>query len=358
MLSYNKLPGNNHPVFYYQITPHLTMPNTKAAVLLISVIFCLLLGGCQPTIKAQGKPVTNGYLLDELYITGDGSYLPLSIWPTQNQPASAILIALHGFNDYRKFFHNAGHYFQTKGYTSYAYDQRGFGGSSSRGDWSGVDAYVEDLALFVRLIRQRHPIAPIYLIGESMGGAIVISTLARYPKLPVSGIILAAPAIWARETMPWYQQGLLWSLAHTVPDLTLTGEGMEIQASDNIDMLIALGQDPLVIKKSRVAAIYGLTNLMDSALHNASNLNTNTLLLYGQKDEVIPVQPTCIFYNDIPLNPDKIKTLAYYNNGYHMLLRDLQAPQVYNDIHTWIINPKQQLPSGADLYSRNIYPAK
>lgn len=327
---------------------------THAALLLITVL-CLGLQACKPAIQARGNNIISGYLLQDLYITGDGSYLPLSVWHTKQPAPNAILIALHGFNDYRQFFDTAGKYFQKLGYTSYAYDQRGFGHSSTRGHWSGVDAYIEDLTLFTLLIKQKHPDTPVYLIGESMGGAIVISTMARYPKIPIDGIILAAPAVWARDTMPWYQQGLLWSLAHTMPDLTLTGEGMEIQASDNIDMLIALGKDPLIIKKTRVAAIYGLTNLMDTALHNADQLNVNTLLLYGEQDQIIPKMPTRIFFDGIMLHPDKTKTLAYYDKGYHMLLRDLQAERVFKDIHTWINNHQQHLPSGADLYGRHLY---
>jgi hypothetical protein len=58
---------------------------------------------------------------------------------------------------------------------------------------------------------------------------------------------LAAPALWARDFMPWYQRWLLGILSHTVPWLTLTGESVGVMASDNIEMLRALGRDPLVI---------------------------------------------------------------------------------------------------------------
>jgi hypothetical protein len=37
-----------------------------------------------------------------------------------------------------------------------------------------------------------------------------------------------------------------------------------------------------------------------------------------------------------------------------MLLRDLQAETVWNDIAAWIKNKSTQLPSGADVRARNI----
>ena len=41
------------------------------------------------------------------------------------------------------------------------------------------------------------------------------------------------------------------------------------------------------------------------------------------------------------------KLIAVYENGYHMLLRDLQASVLWNDINVWI-HKSSSLPSGAD----------
>ena len=53
----------------------------------------------------------------------------------------------------------------------------------------------------------------------------------------IEGAILLAPAVWARHTQPWYQRWLLWLAVHTVPSWRPTGEGLEIQATDNIEAL-------------------------------------------------------------------------------------------------------------------------
>ena len=136
--------------------------------------------------------------------------------------------------------------------------------------------------------------------------------------------------------MPWYQNALLWTLSHTLPWLTLTGENMEIQASDNIDMLRELGNDPLIIKETRIESIYGLVNLMDHASSNSHLISTNTLFLYGEKDEVIPKEPVYQFLQTMKKN-EKIKhTVSLYENGFHMLLRDLKAFILWDDIDVWI----------------------
>ena len=318
-------------------------PLTKLTVLAI-----LLLTGCMPMIHPPGDKINTSNLTSNLYRTEDGASLPLRQWLPKAE-AKAVLIALHGFNDYSNFFDQPGTYFGSQGIACFAYDQRGFGAAPKRGLWAGIPAYVDDLRQLVRLLKQRYPSQPIYLLGESMGGAVIITAMGQVPIPEVEGIILSAPALWARQTMPWYQTGLLWTLAHTMPWLTLTGKGIRVQPSDNIDMLRKLGRDPLVIKKTRVEAIHGLTDLMDEAFKGADGLRTNTLLLYGENDEIIPKQPTYDFIQRFLSKDPERKTVALYQQGYHMLLRDLNANLVWKDIVVWIDQQKTvKLPSGAD----------
>ena len=326
----------------------------KITLFFPALILINVLVACTPNIHPGGTPISSGYLLNDTFITADGTELPLKIWRPPEQDIKSVIIALHGFNDYSNFFQQPGTYFSQHKTISYAYDQRGFGGSTNRGLWAGIDTYIADLTCFIQLIKQKHPSVPIFLLGESMGGAIVISTVAESDQLPVKGIILAAPALWARQSMPWYQNTLLWTLSHTMPWLTLSGSGLEIQASDNIEMLIALGQDPLVIKETRVESIYGLVNLMDRALSSANLISKNTLLLYGEKDEIIPKEPTYQFLNNLTNSKKNNHIIAFYKNGYHMLLRDLQASILWNDIDVWIDSFTTALPSGADKRAQQL----
>ncbi|MCH9697990.1 MAG: lysophospholipase, partial [Gammaproteobacteria bacterium] len=229
---------------------------------------------------------------------------------------------------------------------SYAYDQRGFGGTEKPGFWAGVDAYLMDLKTLVALVQQEHSGLPIYLLGESMGGAVILAAAADTDFPEVSGVILSAPAVWGRSEMPWYQRWLLSITSYTVPNMTVTGRGLDIKPSDNIEMLRELGRDPLVIKETRVDAIYGLVNLMDKALQSSANISIPLCLLYGERDEIIPVNAVNKMLDSI--NNKTLLTLALYNNGYHMLLRDLDAHVVWSDVANWILQPDQSLPSGAE----------
>jgi alpha-beta hydrolase superfamily lysophospholipase len=196
----------------------------------------------------------------------------------------------------------------------------------------------QDLATFVSQIKLIHPDTPLYILGESMGGAVTILTMAGEDPPEVDGLVLAAPAVWSRSEMPLYQRFLLSLAAHTIPWKKVSGQSLDISPSDNIEMLEELGRDPLVIKQTRIDAVYGVVNLMDQAYDSAERLRNRVLLLYGEKDEIIPRDPVFSFYQRLPLRALGQQRMIVYEEGYHMLLRDLQADVVRQDIVEWIEN--------------------
>ncbi len=176
----------------------------------------------------------------------------------------------------------------------------------------------------------------------------ILAALGAAEPPPNDGAILVAPAVWARATLPLTYRLGLWLGAHTLPWLEVSGRGLKIQASDNIEMLRELGRDPLVIKETRIDAIHGLVDLMDAALAAAPRIRTRVLLLYGAKDEVIPKGPSLQLWRELPEGARERQRRALYEDGWHMLLRDLEAEVVLGDIAHWIADPKTPLPSGAE----------
>ena len=304
-----------------------------------------VLSACSPQVNHPGKQVAKPKIEKGHYVAGDGSMLPLRTWLPRDNPA-AVIVALHGFNDYSNFFASPGNYLSRHGIACYAYDQRGFGGAPGRGLWSGIEAYTNDLSFFVKEIRTRHPGVPLYVLGESMGGAVTIVAMTGSNLPHVDGIILVAPAVWGRETMPWYQRWLLAVASHTLPWMQLTGKGMHITPSDNSEMLRDLGRDPRVIRGTRIDAVYGLTNLMDEALSRAERLHIPTLVQYGGNDQIIPKKPMFLMLEKMP----KTARRAFYERGYHMLLRDLQGEKPLADIAAWIADHNGPLPYGTDRW--------
>jgi acylglycerol lipase len=275
----------------------------------------------------------------------DGYRLPLRHWGDMEHPW-ALVLALHGFNDYGNAFADLGPYLATLGILTYAYDQRGFGATAQRGHWGGEERMIGDLQTLMRLLRASHPGVPMFLLGESMGGAVVIAAATARER--ADGVILIAPAVWSRDTMSPVQRLVLELMADAAPWLELTGSGLGIRPSDNLAMLRAFSADPMVIKETRVDAIWGLTNMMDRAMSEGSSLSGPVLLLYGEKDEIVPGNAFCTFLARLPKGQQGIRKVLYHN-GWHMLTRDLQGKRVMADIAAWLTDRNASLPSGEEV---------
>lgn len=319
----------------------------RTALVALLITFASL-AGCAPTPKETGQVTREPEIQDPHFIAGDSTQLPVRIWNSMVIPPEAVVVALHGFNDYSKAFDEAASYWaENYRIYTYAYDQRGFGDAAERGSWAGTEAYVQDLRDFCQAMRQRFPGVPLYVLGSSMGGAIAMVAFASDDPPDADGVIFSAPAVWARETMPWYQRAALFVGAHTIPWASFTGRGLGVVASDNRDMLIGLGRDPKVIKDTKVAAIYGLTNLMDSALQSAGTVRAPSLYLVGELDEIVPNNASAAMLERLQNATPAAATTAVYEQGWHMLLRDLQRQTVWDDVASWIKAPDRALPSGA-----------
>jgi len=85
-------------------------------------------------------------------------------------------------------------------------------------------------------------------------------------------------------------------------------------------------------------------NLMSAALASAPRIHEPALFLYGGKDELIPKRAMASAWRELPAG----ERMAYYPDGYHLMLRDIGREVPIGDIISWIFHPSAPLPSGAD----------
>jgi alpha-beta hydrolase superfamily lysophospholipase len=208
----------------------------------------------------------------------------------------------------------------------------------------------QDLSDFVEAVRARYPGVPVYALGESMGGAVVLSALASEHPPRVDGAILAAPAVWSRADMPAAYRTALWLAGHLVPWMNVSGNGLHIVACDNIEVLKKLSRDPLYQHLARADQVYGLVDLMDEARRAPEHLTSRAriLLLHGGRDQVIPKAPTQAVIRALGSRAET----RFYPHGYHMLLRDLDGEKVWADITRWVDGGGQPNPHSASVSGR------
>lgn len=268
-------------------------------------------------------------LTAEAFVAPDGARLGLTVWRAPDE--RAIIAAVHGMNDYAGAFLLAAPEWAARGITTYAYDQRGFGRSPGQGRWPGAPALKQDLRAFVAAIRRDHPSAPLFVLGHSMGAAVVMAAHREAP-LDADGIILAAPGVWGGAQLPLVYRATLNLAASVAPGKTLTGESAGRQASDNIPFLRAMYGDPNVIKETRLDAVLGVVRMMGEGWDASDEIAGDFLVVYGAKDDIIPVKKIRKAAARLSGDIDARE----YPDGWHLILADEGRAKPVGDIADWI----------------------
>ena len=113
-------------------------------------------------------------------------------WAPAGTPRGVIL-GLHSFGDFGAAFEQLGPWFAEAGYVFVAYDQAGFGDRLEQGRWAGEKQLVDEAVTQIRRLHQTHA-APLFVLGESLGGAVAILAAQQEPD-KVAGLMLAGPAV-------------------------------------------------------------------------------------------------------------------------------------------------------------------
>jgi alpha-beta hydrolase superfamily lysophospholipase len=319
-----------------------------------AVVVLLGLAACAPRQIPMGEAIQAPALEDTHIIAADGTSLPLLRVLPEGQPR-AVILALHGFNDYSNNFATAGAGWAREGIATYAYDQRGFGATPNPGIWPGSDTLIADAETALALIRARHPGVPVFVAGESMGGSIILAAVGRGGLAEAAGFILLAPAVRGRDSFPAIAGVTFGFVTHTLPWLAGAPPDLGYRPTDNPTTLRLLATDPLIRRSTRLDTVWGLVNLMDEAVAAGPRFTRPVLIGVGRRDNIIPEDPVRRLVEHMPQAGPDMRRVALYRTGFHLLTRDREGPVVVADIAHWVLtrqsDPASPLPSGADRES-------
>jgi alpha-beta hydrolase superfamily lysophospholipase len=313
--------------------------------MIAALVLPVMLVACSPVVVPQGAAVQAPRLEETRYIAADGTALPLAEWPTADgKEPKAVILGLHGFGDYRNAFEKPAKVWSKAGIVTFAYDQRGFGKSPTRGRWPGTETLVDDAKAVAHLLRERYPDVPFYVVAESMGGAVALVAVDR--GLDVDGLVLSAPGLRSRAQLGKFASSGLWFFTHVMPWMPLGPTSIDFHPTDDPDSLEKLSKDPMMLRYPRFDMGAGLADLMDDACDSAERLHVPYLLMHGLGDRIVPEGPVKAAIETMPPRADS--KLAFYKKGYHLLMRDKEGTTVSTDIVAWIANHEAPLPSGAE----------
>jgi alpha-beta hydrolase superfamily lysophospholipase len=267
---------------------------------------------------------------EEMIAQDAGPKILVRSWRPTATPR-AVLVICHGVNSHSGQYLWAGERFVQHDLAVYALDLRGRGRSEGERFYvESVDEYVADLAMTIRLAKQRHPGLPVYLLGHSAGGVVSCTyTLDHQDEL--AGLICESFAfqVYAPDVALAVIKGVSHLLPHA-PILHLKNEDF----SRDPAVVAALNADPLTANEtqptSTVAALVRADERLDREF---PRITLPVLILHGTADKATRPGGSQRFF-DTAGSADK--TLKLYDGHFHDLLADIGKEQVAADMWAWI----------------------
>ncbi|KAK4051672.1 hypothetical protein OIO90_004622 [Microbotryomycetes sp. JL221] len=120
-------------------------------------------------------------------------------WTPVDGPKAAVCF-LHGFNEHIGRYDHVFDKYAEEGLAVFAFDQRGFGKTGQK--THGVTSWqhqLEDISWAIEHTARIFPTVPLFLMGHSMAGALVIAYATRQPASPhldkLAGVVSSAPLL-------------------------------------------------------------------------------------------------------------------------------------------------------------------
>jgi alpha-beta hydrolase superfamily lysophospholipase len=262
---------------------------------------------------------------------GDSGQLFFQSWLPAGPPR-AVLVNLHGLGDHSGLYPSLAEFFPCRGIALYAFDLRGNGRSPGQRAYIRTwDEYRNDLQAFLSQVRAWQPDRPVFLLGNSLGGLIVLE-YALHRSTGLSGVIAAAPPL-GKLGVPPLLMALGRLLSRVAPRFSLQ-VGMDLSglARDPAVAQAVLG-DPLFHRRGTARLSTEVTKAITRVQGGADTFTVPLLLLHGSDDRMVPPDGTREFFSKLTY-PDR--EFLEYPGAYHGLFADTGAELVLADVERWL----------------------
>ena len=252
-------------------------------------------------------------------------------WLPDSAPRAGLVI-VHGFGEHSDRYMNVVNDLVPRGYAIYSFDLRGHGRSEGqRGHVNRWVEYEEDVRSFLQQVQQQAPELPIFLMGHSLGGLIVLSYGLRCPQ-DMRGVISSSPAL-ARPGISPVLLSLSTLMSRIWPTFSMS-TGLDARGISRIPEAVnAYRNDPLVhdVGTARLGMEMSVTR--EKVLAHAAEWQPALLLIQGSADRIVPPDVGKVFFARAG-NLDK--EILVYTDAYHEPHNDLCAAQEMADLISWL----------------------
>ncbi|QQR57270.1 MAG: alpha/beta fold hydrolase [Candidatus Melainabacteria bacterium] len=254
-------------------------------------------------------------------------------WKSPN-PAKIIVVCIHGLGLCARAYKPLAQELSIAGIDGFGVNVRGFGPDRVKTEYAKLNCLetVGDVNKLLLNIHKEHPDFKVYLIGESMGGALAIRIAAENPTL-VNGVICSAPA-WKLLKMRTTAVKGVFELFLFQKRPGFAARGVIHQATKDKELSKHWLSDPshkLKLSLGEAKAFLGFISKTDEF---AKQLEVPILIVQGLNDHLVSAKAVSKLFKDIP---SEDKTFLIDGKGEHLILEEGNfSPAILERLIGWI----------------------
>jgi alpha-beta hydrolase superfamily lysophospholipase len=253
------------------------------------------------------------------------------------QPARprAVLLIVHGLAEHSGRYGPTAGYFVDREFAVFAFDQRGHGRSPGRRVHVGsFDEFWWDLEAMLGEARGRVPGVPVFLLGHSQGGLVVLDYVLRHPA-DLAGAVVTSPLLGvhpAQRASPALTL-LARVLSRVWPSVLIPNRIDPKRLSRDPAVGVAYVADPLVSHAVSPRWFTSAQQAMARVREGAQHLAVPTLLLAAGNDRVVDPEASRRFAEHAP--PGMVEFVTW-DALRHEILNEPERAEVWARIGDWM----------------------
>lgn len=264
-------------------------------------------------------------------------------WSSKD-PAHDFVVCIHALGLSTNAFTPLAKELAANGVDGCAINIRGFGPHRRTKGQTRLDLVdtADDVTRLLRSIKVSYPDYRVFLLGESMGGAVALRVAAKNPEL-ITGVIASAPGFKLHRISSTAVKGV-FEIITSYGDLPgPAGKAVIAQTTQDPVLASHILTDPSYRLRLTIGEAARYVHFISRTPNFTSKLKTPVLLIHGLHDRLASVNGTARLFSSIPTDQKEFIVDA---QGEHLLLEEGQySPELLKIVLQWLKQPEKSLHS-------------
>lgn len=250
-------------------------------------------------------------------------------WVSDNNKANIIII--HGVGEHSGRYVETAEKFFEQGFNIYTGDLIGHGLSDGHRIFiDSIDDYLDNVNFFINRVKND---LPLFILGHSMGGLIVLYFMLSNKDRNIRGVIATSPYIKDKIRIPAIKYLVGKTAATIFPKLRIESGLIGEMVCRDKEIAQKYDHDTLNCSKVTARWFVELGKARINLILQNESFDTPCLILQAGGDVVVDAESVQQFYDKMG---SKDKEFVLYNEFFHEILNDPERDRVIDKIGSWI----------------------